>query len=116
MSDLFELNGPALPPQGGGPADSLVVLLHGYGADGNDLIGLAPHLAQSLPKTLFISPDAPFPCEMGAGSIPVLRLSRSLVCGFGRLLYHLCIILIVGYALSVKKRPMAWLTTRLRSY
>ena len=67
MSDLFELNGPTLPPQGGGPADSVVVLLHGYGADGNDLIGLAPHLAAHLPKTLFISPDAPFPCEMGFG-------------------------------------------------
>lgn len=67
MSTLFELNGPALPPQGGGAADSIVVLLHGYGADGNDLIGLAPHLAQALPGTLFISPDAPFPCEMGFG-------------------------------------------------
>ena len=67
MNGLFELNGPALPPQGGGPADSLVVLLHGYGADGNDLIGLAPHLAASLPKTLFVSPNAPFPCEMGFG-------------------------------------------------
>ena len=67
MSDLFELNGPALPPQGGGPADSLVVLLHGYGADGDDLIGLAPHLAAGLPKTLFVSPNAPFPCEMGFG-------------------------------------------------
>lgn len=67
MKDLFELNGPALPPQGGGPADSLVVLLHGYGADGNDLIGLAPHLAASLPKTVFVSPHAPFPCEMGFG-------------------------------------------------
>lgn len=67
MNALFELNGPALPPQGGGPADSLVVLLHGYGADGNDLIGLAPHLAAGLPKTLFVSPHAPFPCEMGFG-------------------------------------------------
>lgn len=67
MNGLFELNGPTLPPQGGGPADSLVVLLHGYGADGNDLIGLAPHLAAGLPKTLFVSPNAPFPCEMGFG-------------------------------------------------
>ena len=67
MSELFDINGPAFPPQGGGPADSLVVLLHGYGADGNDLISLAPHLAVSLPKTLFVSPNAPFPCEMGFG-------------------------------------------------
>lgn len=67
MTGLFDLTGPALPPQGGGPADSLVVLLHGYGADGNDLIGLAPHLAAVLPKALFVSPHAPFPCEMGFG-------------------------------------------------
>jgi len=67
MTGLFDLAGPALPPQGGGPADSLVVLLHGYGADGNDLIGLAPDLAAVLPKTLFVSPHAPFPCEMGFG-------------------------------------------------
>jgi len=35
-----ELDGPRLAPAGGGPARQLVVFLHGYGADGNDLIGL----------------------------------------------------------------------------
>lgn len=58
------LNGPALPPAAGGPPRSLVVLLHGYGADGHDLIGLAPHLAPVLPDTLFMAPHAPEPCEM----------------------------------------------------
>jgi phospholipase/carboxylesterase len=42
-----------------GRARSLVVLLHGYGADGNDLIGLAEPLAPVLPDTVFVSPDAP---------------------------------------------------------
>lgn len=42
----------------------LVVLLHGLGSDGQDLIGLAPMLAQGLPNALFVSPDAPFPCDM----------------------------------------------------
>jgi phospholipase/carboxylesterase len=65
MTGLFDLSGPAVPPAAGGAAASIVVLLHGYGADGNDLIGLAPHLGQVLPKTLFVSPHAPFPCEMG---------------------------------------------------
>lgn len=42
----------------------MVILLHGLGADGNDLIGLAPYLAQTLPEAEFLSPDAPFPCDM----------------------------------------------------
>jgi phospholipase/carboxylesterase len=36
-----------------------VVLCHGYGSDGNDLIGLAPHWRQALPGTAFVSPNAP---------------------------------------------------------
>ena len=44
---------------------SLVILLHGYGSNGQDLISLAPEWAGDMPDTLFISPDAPFPCEMG---------------------------------------------------
>ncbi len=47
-----------------GRAAQAVILLHGYGADGNDLIGLAPYLAQALPDTAFYAPDAPEPCEM----------------------------------------------------
>lgn len=42
----------------------IVLLLHGLGADGRDLIGLAPLFAQELPEAVFISPDAPFPCDM----------------------------------------------------
>jgi phospholipase/carboxylesterase len=57
------LDGPSLPPAAGGSPKQLVVLLHGYGADGNDLIGLAPHWAQLLPAAEFLSPHAPFPCE-----------------------------------------------------
>lgn len=41
---------------------SLVVLLHGYGADGADLLGLADPLAPHLPNTVFVAPDAPEPC------------------------------------------------------
>ena len=36
-----------------------MVLVHGYGADGNDLIGLAPHWQQLLPGAAFVAPDAP---------------------------------------------------------
>lgn len=45
-----------------GQATSLVVFLHGYGADGADLLGLADALASHLPDTAFAAPDAPEPC------------------------------------------------------
>jgi phospholipase/carboxylesterase len=46
-------------PPAKGPATALVVLLHGYGADGNDLIGLAPYLQPALPGAAFVAPNAP---------------------------------------------------------
>jgi len=58
------LSGPSHPPHSGGKPKRLVILLHGLGADGNDLIGLAPHWAPLLPETEFLSPNAPFPCDM----------------------------------------------------
>ena len=42
-----------------GEARSIVVFLHGYGANGKDLIGLAEPLAPHMPDTLFVAPDAP---------------------------------------------------------
>ncbi len=59
-----DLAGPSFPPHSGGPPTKLVVMLHGVGADGNDLIGLAPHLAPFLPDAEFLSPDGPQPCDM----------------------------------------------------
>ena len=61
---FFELDGPRVAPQAGGKPRSLVVLLHGLGADDNDLISLAPYWARVLPHTAFVSPHAPFPCDM----------------------------------------------------
>ncbi|TPE46546.1 alpha/beta hydrolase [Amaricoccus solimangrovi] len=46
-----------------GAADSLVILLHGYGADAEDLIGLADPLGPHLPATMFLAPDAPERCQ-----------------------------------------------------
>ena len=46
----------------GGTARSLVVFVHGYGADGADLLGLGDALAPHLPHTVFVAPDAPQPC------------------------------------------------------
>jgi phospholipase/carboxylesterase len=56
-----ELDGPRLAPRRGA-ARRLVVFLHGYGADGNDLIELGRAWQQMLPDTAFVSPHAPEPC------------------------------------------------------
>jgi phospholipase/carboxylesterase len=45
-----------------GTAKSIVVFVHGYGADGADLLGLGDALASHLPDTVFVAPDAPQPC------------------------------------------------------
>ena len=52
------------PPAAGGKSSNLVVFLHGYGADGKDLIDLANPFAMAMPNASFISPDAPNPCAM----------------------------------------------------
>ncbi len=51
-------------PASGGKAKQLIILLHGLGSDGRDLISLAPFLAKKLPDAVFVSPNAPFPCDM----------------------------------------------------
>lgn len=58
ISNFYEL----LPKDN--QAKQLVILLHGVGSNGQDLISLAPMFAQSLPHAAFISPDAPFVCDM----------------------------------------------------
>lgn len=52
------LNGPMLAAKSG-KTDSVVVMLHGVGSNGRDLISLAPLLAEEFPSTTFISPNAP---------------------------------------------------------
>lgn len=59
---MVKLNGPLLPPRSGHPATQAVILLHGYGADGSDLISLGQHWGQLLPDAMFIAPNAPEPC------------------------------------------------------
>jgi phospholipase/carboxylesterase len=56
-----ELDGPRLEPRSG-QAKRLVVFLHGYGADGNDLIEIGRAWQDMLPDTAFVSPHAPNPC------------------------------------------------------
>ena len=56
------LDGPRLPPRAQGPARQLVVFLHGYGADANDLIEIGRAWQPLLPQAAFVSPHAPEPC------------------------------------------------------
>jgi phospholipase/carboxylesterase len=58
-----ELDGPRLEPQGGGAARQLVVFLHGYGADGNDLIDIGRAWQPLLPHAAFVSPHAADACS-----------------------------------------------------
>lgn len=63
-----------------GQADSLVIFLHGYGADGNDLLGLGDVLADHLPNTTFLAPNAPDRCTnnpMGFQWFPIPRMDGS---------------------------------------
>ncbi|MDQ0326073.1 phospholipase/carboxylesterase [Rhodopseudomonas julia] len=59
---LTLLDGPRIAPASGGAAKSLVVFLHGFGADGNDLIAIGREWARVLPDTAFVAPHAPEPC------------------------------------------------------
>ena len=61
---MSALTGPERPPAGGGQPRKLVLLLHGLGADGNDLIGLAEPWGRLMPHACFAAPDAPEPCDM----------------------------------------------------
>ena len=57
------LNGPSYAPKSGGKPDSLVVMLHGIGSNGDDLISLAGLWADALPNTVFHSPNGPHPYD-----------------------------------------------------
>ena len=58
------IDGPRLEPAAGGPAKSLVIFLHGYGADGNDLIAIGRQWAGDLSDAAFVAPHAPEACSM----------------------------------------------------
>jgi len=65
---MAELDGPRIAPRSG-QAKQLVVFLHGYGADGNDLIDIGRAWQNLLPDAAFVSPHAPRPC----GQVPTGR-------------------------------------------
>lgn len=78
---MTKLQGPSYGPHNDGKAGHMAILLHGYGADGNDLIGLAPVLGPLMPDVIFHAPNAPQLCEgnpFGYQWFPVSRLDPQL--------------------------------------
>ncbi len=79
---MTTLDGPSVAPINKGPAKQLVVLCHGYGSNGDDLIGLVPHWRRALPDAAFVSPNAPDPVPMAPGGyqwFPISNADRSAV-------------------------------------
>lgn len=70
------LDGPRMPPARGGKADALVILLHGYGSNGADLISLAPYWAKALPGASFVAPDAIEPVPQASGGFQWFPISQ----------------------------------------
>ena len=52
-----------------------VIFLHGYGANSNDLIGIANLWIESLPNTIFLSPNAPFECDFSPNAYQWFELT-----------------------------------------
>lgn len=73
---MLLLDGPRAPPAAGGAPKSLVVLLHGYGSNGADLLSLAPYWAKRLPHTQFVAPNAPEPVPMAPGGFQWFALTH----------------------------------------
>ena len=69
------LKGPSIMPASGEPPRQLVVFLHGYGADGNDLISIGELLAPHFPQAAFFSPNAPERCDISAAGRQWFRLT-----------------------------------------
>ncbi len=72
-----QIDGPRIAPSSGEAAKKLVIFAHGYGADGNDLIGIGNQLQPVFPDVAFVSPNAPERCEgspFGYQWFPITRL------------------------------------------
>jgi len=68
MATIDALKGPSLMPTSNQPVTSVVVLLHGFGVNGENLMGLARLFAPVMPHTAFYSPNGPHPLENNPGA------------------------------------------------
>ena len=72
---IIKLNGPMIKPKSG-DVKKIVMFLHGYGANGEDLVSLSSVWIDDLPNTLFVSPNAPFNCDFGENSFQWFELQE----------------------------------------
>ena len=63
MKNKFHLHGPVIQPTSG-IIKNIILFLHGYGANGEDLINIGEHWKKTIPDTIFYSPNAPFICDI----------------------------------------------------
>lgn len=73
------ITGPERAPRSGTKPRNLVILVHGYGANGEDLISLADELGEYFPDTHFVAPNAPQPLEHSFGGyqwFPIREISE----------------------------------------
>lgn len=75
------LSGPMLPPQSGGAPKQVMVLLHGYGADGADLLSLGYEWRARWPDMLFVAPNAPTVCAANPGGFEWFPLGPDRIAG-----------------------------------
>jgi phospholipase/carboxylesterase len=80
------IDGPSLPPASGSKPRQIVVLLHGYGSNGADMIQLAPLWRAALPDALFLAPNGPERSAYGGYQWWALNdfSRRGLAAGVGR--------------------------------
>ena len=76
-----KLSGPMLPPKSGAAAKQIMVILHGYGADGADLIGLGLEWRELFPDMLFVAPNAPEICAQNPGGYQWFPLNVDRIAG-----------------------------------
>jgi phospholipase/carboxylesterase len=66
---LQNLTGPEWGPASNAAPRQLVVICHGHGGSGKDMIQFAPTLGAALPDALFVAPDAPGPCDLRPNAV-----------------------------------------------
>ncbi len=104
----FNFSGPSLSPSSGEKPTSIVVLIHGYGSNGDDLISLGKAWSSLLPHTLFVAPHGPTVCEMNpAGNqwfdlrdwdpARIIKETQAITPAFNQYLDHLLKVNDLGY-------------------
>ena len=73
---MLRLDGPRVMPARGGKPGRLVILAHGYGSNGDDLISLAPFFASALPDAVFVAPNGPEPVPGYPGGFQWFPITR----------------------------------------